>query len=226
MIDVVIVDDQDLIREGFRALIDADAELQVVGVATNGAEGVARVSETRPDVVVMDIRMPVMDGLEATRQIRLNPELSDTAVLMLTTFHLDEYVFAALRAGASGFLLKDVPVGELRSAIKVVAAGEALLDPSVTRSLIAEFVRRPAAADGVPTGPNLAELTARELEILTLVAEGLSNGELAERLVLSHATVKTHVSRILSKLGLRDRAQLVIAAYEAGIVRPGATTQG
>jgi DNA-binding NarL/FixJ family response regulator len=174
----------------------------------------------------MDIRMPVMDGLEATRQIRLNPELSDTAVLMLTTFHLDEYVFAALRAGASGFLLKDVPVGELRSAIKVVAAGEALLDPSVTRSLIAEFVRRPAAADGAPAGPHLSELTARELEILTLVAEGLSNGEIAERLVLSHATVKTHVSRILSKLGLRDRAQLVIAAYEAGLVRPGATTQG
>lgn len=226
MISVVIVDDQDLIREGFRALIDADTDLEVVGVATNGAEGLERVLETRPDVVVMDIRMPVMDGLEATRRIRLDAELASTAVLILTTFHLDEYVFAALRAGASGFLLKDVPVGELRNAIKVVAAGDALLDPSVTRSLIAEFVRRPLPENGTPAAQNLSELTARELEILGLIAEGLSNGEIAERLVLSHATVKTHVSRILSKLGLRDRAQLVIAAYEAGIVRPGATTQG
>ena len=225
MIRVVVVDDQDLIREGFRSLIDADPDFTVVGVAANGQEGFERALELRPDVVVMDVRMPVMDGLEATRRIRSEPLLESTAVLILTTFHVDDYVFAALRAGASGFLLKDVAVGELRQAIRVVAAGEALLDPAVTRSLIAEFVRRPEA-QGIHPPVAFADLTPRELEIVTLIAEGLSNAEIAERLVLSHATVKTHVSRILSKLDLRDRVHLVIAAYDAGLVQPETSSPG
>ncbi|MGE0135975.1 MAG: response regulator [Dehalococcoidia bacterium] len=217
MTTVLIVDDQELIREGFRGLIDVEADLDVVGAASDGAEGVELARELRPDVVVMDIRMPVMDGLEATRQIRSDPELQGTHVLILTTFHLDEYVFAALRAGASGFLLKDAPIGELRNAIRVVATGEALLAPSVTRTLIEEFVRRPEPVTRGPSGATFGELTAREVEITRLVAEGLSNSEIAERLVLSHATVKTHISRILAKLELRDRVQLVIAAFEAGL---------
>lgn len=220
MIRVLIVDDQDLIREGFRGLIDFEPDLEVVGVARDGVEGVRLASELHPDVVLMDIRMPAMDGLEATRRIRGNPSLSDTRVLMLTTFSLDEYVFGALRAGASGFLLKDVPVDDLRSAIRVVAAGEGLLAPSVTRSLIEAFVRTPEAAPPAAAAAAFPDLTARELEITRLVASGLSNGEIAERLVLSHATVKTHISRILAKLELRDRVQLVIAAFESGLVQP------
>jgi len=222
MIRVVIVDDQDLIREGFKSLIESEPDLTVVGVAADGEAGVRLTRELRPDVVVMDIRMPVMDGLEATRRIRSAAETAETRVLILTTFELDEYVFGALRAGASGFLLKDVPVGELRAAIRVVAAGEALLAPSITRSLIEEFVRRPAPPAPAVAAARLPDLTPREVEILELVAEGLSNAEIAERLVVSHGTVKTHVSRILGKLELRDRAQLVIAAFEAGLVQPGA----
>jgi DNA-binding NarL/FixJ family response regulator len=225
VIRVLIVDDQDLIREGFRGLIGSEPDLEVVGVASDGVEGVRLASELRPDVVVMDIRMPAMDGLEATRQIRSQPDLEQTRVLMLTTFDLDEYVFGALRAGASGFLLKDVPVDELRNAIRVVAGGEALLAPSVTRSLIEAFVRTPAPSAPMAAAATLPDLTARELEITRLVAEGLSNGEIADRLVLSHATVKTHISRILAKLELRDRVQLVIAAFEAGLVRPGSAQQ-
>lgn len=221
MISIVVVDDQDLIREGFQALIASDQDLDVVGTARDGAAGVEAVRRYRPDVVVMDIRMPVMDGLEATRLIRADPTLSGTGVLILTTFHLDEYVFAALRAGASGFLLKDVPADDLRRAIRVVAAGEALLAPSVTRSLIQEFVNRPEPARADATSARLGELTAREREILQLVALGLSNSEIAERLVVSVGTVKTHVSRILGKLELRDRVHLVIAAFEAGITTPG-----
>jgi len=217
MTTVLIVDDQELIREGFRGLIDVEPDLDVTGAASDGAEGLRLARELHPDVVVMDIRMPVMDGLEATRQIRTDPTLQDTHVLILTTFHLDEYVFAALRAGASGFLLKDAPIGELRNAIRVVATGEALLAPSVTRTLIEEFIRRPEPATRGPSAASFADLTARELEITRLVAEGLSNGEIAERLVLSHATVKTHISRILGKVDLRDRVQLVIAAFEAGL---------
>jgi DNA-binding NarL/FixJ family response regulator len=214
---VLIVDDQDLIREGFRGLIDAEQDMTVVGAAADGAEGVQLARELRPDVVVMDIRMPVMDGLEATRLIRSEPSLQDTYVLILTTFHLDEYVFAALRAGASGFLLKDAPISELRNAIRIVASGEALLAPAVTRTLIEEFVRRPEPSAASVAATLLPSLTARELEITQLVAEGLSNSEIADRLVLSHATVKTHISRILGKLELRDRVQLVIAAFEAGL---------
>jgi DNA-binding NarL/FixJ family response regulator len=215
---VLIVDDQDLIREGFRGLIDVEPDLTVVGAAADGEEGLRLARELRPDVVVMDIRMPVMDGLEATRQIRTDPALQDTHVLILTTFHLDEYVFAALRAGASGFLLKDAPIADLRNAIRVVATGEALLAPAVTRTLIEEFIRRPEPVTRGPSAAAFADLTAREVEIVALVAEGLSNSEIAERLVLSHATVKTHISRILAKLDLRDRVQLVIAAFEAGLI--------
>ncbi len=218
MTSVLIVDDQDLIREGFRGLVDADPDLTVVGAAADGAEGVRLALELHPDVVLMDIRMPVMDGLEATRRIRGEPALQNTYVLILTTFHLDEYVFAALRAGASGFLLKDAPVSDLRNAIRVVAGGEALLAPAVTRTLIEEFIRRPEPVALASSAAAFADLTAREVEITRLVAEGLSNGEIAERLVLSHATVKTHISRILAKLNLRDRVQLVIAAYEAGLI--------
>jgi DNA-binding NarL/FixJ family response regulator len=218
---IVIVDDQDLIREGFRALIASDPQLDVVGTARDGAAGVEAVRQYRPDVVVMDIRMPVMDGLEATRLIRADPALAGTRVLVLTTFHLDEYVFAALRAGASGFLLKDVPAEELRHAIRVVASGDALLAPAVTRSLIEEFMRRPEPSPPPPPDRRMEELTSREREILQLVASGLSNSEIADHLVVSVGTVKTHVSRILAKLELRDRVQLVIAAFEAGLVTPG-----
>lgn len=217
MTTVLIVDDQDLIREGFRGLIAVDPDMDVVGAAADGAEGVRLALELKPDVVVMDIRMPLMDGLEATRRIRSEPSLAATYVLILTTFNLDEYVFAALRAGASGFMLKDVPVAELRNAIRVVAGGEALLAPAVTRTLIEEFVRRPEPSPASAAASLLPTLTARELEITQLVAEGLSNSEIAERLVLSHATVKTRISRILAKLELRDRVQLVIAAFEAGL---------
>ena len=214
---VLVVDDQELLRNSFRILIDAEPGLAVVGEAADGAQAVAMAAEASPDVVVMDIRMPVMDGLEATRRIAGRPEAP--RVLILTTFDLDEYVFQALRAGASGFALKSRPLEELLSAIRVVAAGEALLAPSVTRRLVAHFAREPHGFEAAPAG--LAELTAREREVLVSVARGLSNTEIAERLYLSVPTVKTHIGRILAKLGARDRAQLVIFAYETGLVKAG-----
>ena len=219
MISVVVADDQTLVRAGFRVLIESADDLAVVGEAENGRAAVDLVAATSPDVVLMDVRMPVMDGIEATREITSSSGSAATKVLMLTTFDLDEYVHEALRAGASGFLLKDTPPGELLEAIRVVAAGEALLAPTVTRRLIEEFVRVPSANRTHPEG--LEMLTTREREVLALVATGLSNGEIAERLVISPATAKTHVSRVITKLNARDRAQLVILAYETGLVQPG-----
>ncbi|MBB5867147.1 DNA-binding NarL/FixJ family response regulator [Allocatelliglobosispora scoriae] len=214
MIRVLIADDQALLRGSFRVLVETDPGLTVVGEAGTGAEAVALAERHRPDVVLMDVRMPELDGIGATR--RISAVLPETRVLILTTFDLDEYVYAALRAGASGFLLKDTPPAELLAAIRVVAAGEALLGPTVTRRLIAEFARRPEPAVGVPAG--LGGVTEREREVLTLVARGLSNTEIADRLTVSLPTVKTHIGHLLGKLGARDRAQLVIAAYESGLV--------
>ncbi|MBD2895247.1 response regulator [Actinomadura nitritigenes] len=213
---VLVADDQTLVRGSFRVLIDTAPGLRAVGEAGTGAEAVELAERERPDVVLMDVRMPEMDGIEATR--RISRDLPDVRVLILTTFDLDSYVYAALRAGASGFLLKDTPPADLLSAIRVVASGESLLAPTVTRRLIAEFVRRPAPAGPPPAG--LGALTDREREVLALIARGLSNTELAEHLHLSPATVKTHIGRLLAKLQARDRAQLVIAAYETGLVRP------
>ncbi|MEU6747619.1 response regulator transcription factor [Actinomadura nitritigenes] len=213
---VLVADDQTLVRGSFRVLIDTAPGLRAVGEAGTGAEAVELAERERPDVVLMDVRMPEMDGIEATR--RICRDLPDVRVLILTTFDLDSYVYAALRAGASGFLLKDTPPADLLSAIRVVASGESLLAPTVTRRLIAEFVRRPAPAGPPPAG--LGALTDREREVLALIARGLSNTELAEHLHLSPATVKTHIGRLLAKLQARDRAQLVIAAYETGLVRP------
>jgi DNA-binding NarL/FixJ family response regulator len=213
---VLVADDQTLVRGSFRVLIDTAPGLRAVGEAGTGAEAVDLAERERPDVVLMDVRMPEMDGIEATR--RISRDLPDVRVLILTTFDLDSYVYAALRAGASGFLLKDTPPADLLSAIRVVASGESLLAPTVTRRLIAEFVRRPAPAGPPPAG--LGALTDREREVLALIARGLSNTELAEHLHLSPATVKTHIGRLLAKLQARDRAQLVIAAYETGLVRP------
>jgi DNA-binding NarL/FixJ family response regulator len=218
VIRVVVVDDQEVVRAGFGALLATQADLRVVGTAENGAEAVRLCAAEHPDVVLMDVRMPVMDGIEATRQITEAVAEGGPRILMLTTFDLDEYVYDALSAGASGFLLKDVTAERLFDAVRVVAAGEALLDPAVTRRLIGEFARlrpKPAAASS-----RLAELTPREVEVLSLVAEGLSNTEIAERLVVGDQTVKTHVSRVLAKLGLRDRTQAVITAYESGLVVP------
>jgi DNA-binding NarL/FixJ family response regulator len=214
---VLLADDQTLVRSGFRVLLERAEGVEVVGEVGTGAEAVERALTDRPDVVLMDIRMPGMDGLAATRRIVSDPRLSGVRVIMLTTFDLDEYVFEALEAGASGFLLKDVEPDDLRTAVRVVAGGEALLSPSITRRLIAEFVSQPGRHRQPPAG--LEELTDREREVLSLVATGLSNDELAERLVISPATAKTHVSRILLKLGARDRAQLVVIAYESGLVR-------
>jgi DNA-binding NarL/FixJ family response regulator len=214
-IRVLIADDQAMVREGFAVLLNAQPGIEVVGEAGDGRQAVARVARLRPDVVLMDVRMPVVDGLDATRQITA----ADPApkVLILTTFDLDEYVYAALRAGASGFLLKTASAQVLADAVRVVAAGEAMLAPTVTRRLIAEFARlRPAAP---PTPPDV--LTARETEILTLVARGLSNAEIAGRLVIAEQTVKTHIGRVLTKLALRDRTQAAIYAYNTGLVRPG-----
>jgi DNA-binding NarL/FixJ family response regulator len=213
---VLVVDDQELLRTAFSSLIDAEDDLAVVGRAGDGRRAVELAAELSPDVVVMDVRMPVMDGIEATRQITAAPDASAPRVLILTTFDLDEYVFEALLAGASGFALKSRPLDELLSAIRTVAAGDALLAPSVTRRLIAHFTgraRAPSKADR-----RLEELTEREQEVLSLVAHGLSNAELAETLHVSLPTAKTHVSRILTKLGARDRTQLVILAYELGLV--------
>ncbi len=219
MIGVVVVDDQTLVRAGFRVLIESSPDIAVLGEAADGAQAVSVVAATQPDVVLMDIRMPDMDGLEATRRILADAEAERTRVLILTTFELDEYVYEALRSGASGFLLKDVPPEQLLEAIRTVAAGNALLAPSVTRRLIADFVARtpPPARDRRA----LEVLTPRESEVLALVGQGCSNAELATLLHLSPATAKTHVSRLLTKLGARDRAQLVVIAYESGVVTPG-----
>jgi DNA-binding NarL/FixJ family response regulator len=215
-IRVLVVDDEALLRTAFSALIDAEDDLEVVGEAADGRQAVQVAARLRPDVVVMDVRMPVMDGIEATRQITAGQGADVPRVLILTTFDLDEYVFEALRAGASGFALKSRPLEELLSAIRTVAAGEALLAPSVTRRLIAHFAHRAPAPPRTP--PGLAELTDREREVLALVARGLTNAELAGTLCVSLPTAKTHVSRILTKLRARDRTQLVILAYESGIV--------
>jgi DNA-binding NarL/FixJ family response regulator len=215
-IRVLVVDDQALLRTAFSSLIDAEDDLDVAGEAADGQEAVELAASLAPDVVVMDVRMPVMDGIEATRQITAGRGETAPRVLILTTFDLDEYVFEALRAGASGFALKSRPLEELLSAIRTVAAGEALLAPSVTRRLIAHFTEAGRVPRSAPRG--LDELTEREREVLALVARGLSNTELAETLHVSLATVKTHVSRILTKLGARDRTQLVVLAYESGLV--------
>jgi DNA-binding NarL/FixJ family response regulator len=219
VIKVLVADDQTLVRAGFRVLVESAPDLEVVGEAGDGAEAVELARQRLPDVVLMDIRMPRMDGLEATRRIVALDRAEAVRVLVLTTFDLDEYVYQALRAGASGFLLKDTPPADLLAAIRVVAAGDALLAPSVTRRLIAEFARRPQPSAVTPAA--LAALTDREREVLALVARGLSNAEIAELLVVSGATAKTHVSRVLAKLGARDRAQLVMLAYETGLVTPG-----
>ncbi|MBM7784464.1 response regulator transcription factor [Tenggerimyces flavus] len=218
MIRVVLADDQALVRAGFRALIDNEPDISVVGEASDGAEAFEVVRQTVPDVVLMDIRMPGTDGLEATRLIANESALKDVHVVILTTFELDDYVFAALRTGASGFLVKDTEPVDLIRGVRAVASGDALLSPSVTRRLIAEFASR--SKDPVNL-PDLTMLTDREREIVALVGTGLNNDEIAEQLFVSPATAKTHVSRAMIKLGARDRAQLVVFAYEAGLVRPG-----
>jgi DNA-binding NarL/FixJ family response regulator len=218
VIRVLIADDQTLVRDGFRMILDAQEDMEVVGEAADGLEAVERARELRPDVVLMDVRMPGRDGLDATREVLR--DLPETHVLILTTFDLNEYVYEAMRAGASGFLLKDVPRAQLVDGIRTVAAGEALLAPAITRRLIEQFVRRPPAS--VRTQPTeLAELTPRELEVLRLVARGRSNTEIAAELFVSEATVKTHVAHALAKLDLRDRVQAVVFAYESGLVEPG-----
>jgi DNA-binding NarL/FixJ family response regulator len=218
-IRVGIADDQAIIRDGLRVQVSRSDDLEFVGEASNGEQAVALARQQRPDVLLMDVRMPVLDGIEATRRIIADTATKAVRVVVLTTFDLDDYVYGALRAGASGFLLKDATPEELRSAIRVVAEGGALITPNVTRRLIAEFAARPGT--GRPNRRITDLLTEREAEVLVLVGRGLSNAEIADRLVLSPLTAKTHVSRILTKLGLRDRAQLVVAAYESGLVVPG-----
>ena len=222
MIRVAVVDDQALVRAGFVVLLESAPELDVVGSAADGAQAVDLVVETLPDVVRVGSRMPVMDGLEATRRILKDPRCHGVRILILTTFDLDEYVYAALQAGASGFLLKDTPPAELLAGVQLVAAGDALLSPGITRHLIEAFVQRPTDARNLDVR-RLEVLTERERDVLTLVAKGLSNAEIATRLYISPATVKTHVARTLTKLDARDRAQLIVIAYESGLVRPGET---
>jgi DNA-binding NarL/FixJ family response regulator len=217
-IRVMLADDQRLVRAGFRSILDGEDDINVVAEAGDGAEAVHVAAASRPDVVLMDIRMPVLDGLEATRRIVADKALSDVKVVILTTFDLDDYVYTALKAGASGFLVKDTDPVELIHGVRVTARGDALLAPSVTRRLIAEFAMRIKVP---PPSKDLKSLTEREREVMALVAAGLSNDEIATRLVVSPATAKTHVSRVLTKLGARDRAQLVVLAYESGMVRPG-----
>ncbi|MGV9962659.1 response regulator [Streptomyces olivaceus] len=217
VIRVLIADDQQMVRQGFTVLLNTQPDIEVIGQAVHGLDAVAKVADLSPDVVLMDIRMPELDGIEATR--RITGSTPDIRVLVLTTFDLDEYVYEALRAGASGFLLKDASAGQLADAVRVVAAGDALLAPGITRRLIAEFSR----LDDRPRGPlkaRVGDLTERETEVLALIAQGLSNAEIARRLVVAEQTVKTHVGRILVKLGLRDRTQAAVFAYESGLVRP------
>jgi DNA-binding NarL/FixJ family response regulator len=219
VIRVLVADDQALVRGSFRLLVDTAPDLQVIGEAATGAEAVEIAIREKPDVLLMDIRMPGMDGIEAARQITGSEQTGAARVLILTTFDLDEYVYAALRAGASGFLLKDTPPADLLAAIRVIAAGDALLAPAVTRRLVAEFARRPEP--GQQPAVTLDGVTDREREVLILIARGLSNAEIAQALHVTMATAKTHVGRLLAKLGARDRAQLVMVAYETGLVQPG-----
>ncbi len=220
MIRVLLADDQALVRAGFRALLDAQEDIEVVAEANDGAEAIDLARRHRPDVVLMDIRMPGVDGLAATKELAAEKRLPDLRIVILTTFDLDEYVFEALRNGASGFLVKNTEPAELVAAVRAAARGDALLSPGVTRRLVAEFAMR---SKDLSSGSRLDVLTDREREVMGLVAEGLSNDEIAERLVVSPATAKTHVSRTMVKLGARDRAQLVVLAYESGLVRPGWT---
>jgi DNA-binding NarL/FixJ family response regulator len=215
---VLIADDQQLVRTGLKVILDSEPDIEVIAEASNGRQAVSIARELRPDVAVMDIRMPELDGIEATRQITAQSHDPRTRVLMLTTFDLDEYVFEALRAGASGFLLKDVPSHQLADSVRMLAAGDALLAPTVTRRLIEQFV---ATAPAAPPPPGLDELTPRELEVFRLVAKGMSNAEIAAELFIGEATVKTHLTRLLMKLDLRDRVQAVVLAYETGVVSPG-----
>jgi DNA-binding NarL/FixJ family response regulator len=223
VVRIVVADDHQVVRAGFAGLLDTQPDFTVVGTASDGAEAVRTCRELRPDVVLMDVRMPGMDGIEATRQLA-GSDAAIPRILMLTTFDLDEYVYDALRAGASGFLLKDVTAERLFDAVRVIAAGEALLAPAVTRRLISEFALRPEPS--APSALGLAALTPRETQVLRLVAEGLSNAEIAARLVVTDETVKTHVSRVLNKLGLRDRTQAVVTAYESGLVVPRTRNPG
>ncbi|MFE2446131.1 response regulator [Stenotrophomonas sp. NPDC087984] len=220
-IRVLIADDQMMVRQGFTVLLNAEPDIEVVGQAVDGADAIDQVAELAPDVVLMDIRMPGVGGIEATRRLT-EPAGATVKILILTTFDLDEYVYEALRAGASGFLLKDASADELAHAVRVVAAGDALLAPNITKRLIGEFSRVSAAAPRGPLRDRVGDLTERETEVLTLIAQGLSNAEIAARLVVAEQTVKTHVSRILFKLGLRDRTQAAVFAYETGLVRPSA----